>query len=356
MNKERVVYMDNIKIFLTCLVVAHHAAQAYGPTGGVWPVEDAAKIPVLKNFFFINAAFMMGLYFFISGYFMMFSIKRKTTGQFISDRLKRLGIPLVFFTVFLFLPFNYIGSDKSQNILSFFSDSYFNKPPLATGHLWFVASLLVYSFIYILIHRKRNNSETTLKHVVFKVWYIPVYIVLLTILSAIVRLKYPIDTWRTWIVPVEVAHIPQYISLFFIGTLFNRYQWLHTLKVSTGISFFAISIAVFVLHQYLPHEVRFHWLSESFIETILCVGISVGLLTVFRYFANSETGFTRLLSDNTYGIYMVHLFLVIVMQQLFQPLEINGWLKFTIVTFCSILLSMLVSVLLRKIKIVRTII
>jgi glucans biosynthesis protein C len=302
MNKSRVIYMDNIKIFLTCLVVAHHAAQAYGPTGGVWPVEDSAKIPVLKNFFFINAAFMMGLYFFISGYFMMFSIKRKTTGQFMSDRMKRLGIPLVFFSVFVFLPFNYLSSNKSLSIVSFFIDSYFNKPPVATGHLWFVASLLVYSLIYILIQRKKTDSEVTVKQGVFKAWYIPVYIVLLTLVSAVVRLKYPIDTWRTWIVPVEVAHIPQYLSLFFIGTLFNRYQWLQTLKRSTGILLFAISIVVFALHQYLPAAVQFHWITEAFVETVLCIGISLGLLTLFRYFANKETGFTRLLSDNTYGI------------------------------------------------------
>mgnify|MGYP006943057229 CR=1 FL=1 len=63
MNSNRIVYIDNIKVFLTCLVVAHHAAQAYGPTGGVWVVNDPYKANWLRDFFFVNVSFMMGLYF-----------------------------------------------------------------------------------------------------------------------------------------------------------------------------------------------------------------------------------------------------------------------------------------------------
>jgi fucose 4-O-acetylase-like acetyltransferase len=142
-SKSRIAYMDQIKVFLTCLVVAHHAAQAYGPTGGVWVVTDGAKAPWLRHLFFINASFMMGMYFFISGYFMVFSIGRKSRFTFINDRLKRLGIPLLFFMFFVFLPFNYLGADTNKNVVAFFLDTYWNKPPIATGHLWFVASFAV---------------------------------------------------------------------------------------------------------------------------------------------------------------------------------------------------------------------
>lgn len=52
MQKQRIVYVDVIKVFLTCIVVAHHAGQAYGPTGGVWPVTDNNKTNWLGQFFF----------------------------------------------------------------------------------------------------------------------------------------------------------------------------------------------------------------------------------------------------------------------------------------------------------------
>jgi fucose 4-O-acetylase-like acetyltransferase len=86
-------------VFLTCPVVAHHAAQARGSTGGVWVVSDAAKAPSLGSFFFRNASYMMGPYFFISGYFLAFSVARKPLGQFSRDRFVRLGIPLAVLTL-----------------------------------------------------------------------------------------------------------------------------------------------------------------------------------------------------------------------------------------------------------------
>ncbi|MEM8808493.1 MAG: hypothetical protein AAGF01_20950 [Cyanobacteria bacterium P01_G01_bin.38] len=36
----RLTFIDNLRIMLTMLVVAHHAAQPYGPTGGEWPIFD----------------------------------------------------------------------------------------------------------------------------------------------------------------------------------------------------------------------------------------------------------------------------------------------------------------------------
>jgi glucans biosynthesis protein C len=348
MKTNRIVYVDVIKVFLTCLVVAHHAGQAYGPTGGVWVVSDTAKTSWLGQFFFINASYMMGLYFFISGYFMVFSLNRKTNAQFIKDRLVRLGIPLLVFTFLVFLPFNYFSSTGDVSIVRFFIDSYFNKPPIATGHLWFVASLLVYSFIYLLVFRTKTGVHETTAQKPFKTYYLLVYIILLTIISAWVRLKYPIDVWRTWLIPVEVAHIPQYLSLFLIGALFNRSQWLDTFKLSTGLAFFVLAVIGYVLNEILPDKIENYWLTESFVESMLCVGISMALLTFLRHYGNRTNAFISSLSENAYGIYLFHLLIVIALQKVLLDWNLNANIKFVIVSISSILLSLGLSILLRK--------
>ncbi len=354
MNPNRIVYIDVIKVFLTCLVVAHHAGQAYGPTGGVWVVSDTSKANWLGQFFFINASYMMGLYFFISGYFMVFSLNRKTQIQFIKDRLIRLGIPLLVFTCFVFLPFNYSRAAPGTNIFAFLADTYFNHPPLATGHLWFVASLLAYSFIYLLLYR--SNKAATASNTSFKLHYIFIYIFLLTIVSALVRLQYPIDTWRTWLIPVEVAHIPQYLSLFLIGALFNRFQWLNAFKLSEGMSFLALSVVAYTLKEIMPARLTDHWLTESLTESLLCVGISTALLTFFRLYGNRTNSFIRLLSANAYGIYLFHLLIVIALQKFLLPWNVNANIKFIVVIISGILLSLGLSASLRKSKLVRKII
>lgn len=356
MQKQRIVYVDVIKVFLTCIVVAHHAGQAYGPTGGVWPVTDNNKTNWLGQFFFINASYMMGLYFFISGYFMLFSLQRKTNLQFIKDRLVRLGIPLLFFTFFIFLPFNYLGSSTSSNLFVFFADTYFNKPPIATGHLWFVASLLMYSFIYLLLFPKRNELATVIAVRPFRIAYLFLYIVLLTLVTALVRLQYPIDVWCTWLIPVEVAHIPQYLSLFLIGALFNRYQWLNSFKLSTGLLFFAFAIVAYAANEYLPLYIKQYWLTESFIESLLCIGISMALLTLFRHYGNRSYAVIRSLSNNAYGIYLFHLLIVIVLQMVLLSWNVNANIKFIVVTVMGITLSLGLSALLRKIELFKKVI
>lgn len=353
MKTNRILYIDVIKVVLTCLVVAHHAGQAYGPTGGMWVLKDKANAEWLGKFFFVNASYMMGLYFFISGYFMLFSLNRKSTNQFIKDRLVRLGIPYLFFTFFVFLPFNYLGDTSGNNVLEVLVDTYWNKPPMASGHLWFVASLLVYSLIYMLLFRPKNHSDS-LKP--FRTYYAVIYILLLSLISGLVRIYYPIDTWRTWFIPVEVAHIPQYFSLFIIGTLFNRYQWLESFKPMTGIYFFVIAVLTYFFQNTLPMEIKNHWLTESTIESLLCVGISMSLLTLFRFYGNKTNKFLQLLSENSFGIYLFHVFVVIGLQASLLSASINGNIKFLLVTTGGIAISLVISYYLRKIKVVRDII
>lgn len=356
MQKQRIVYVDVIKVFLTCLVVAHHAGQAYGPTGGVWPVADSNKANWLGQFFFINASYMMGLYFFISGYFMLFSLNLKTNAQFIKERLVRLGIPLLVFTFFVFLPFNYYGSAKDMNVFIFFVNTYCNQPPIATGHLWFVASLLLYSFFYLLFFRNQNNPAKVTAAKPFRLYYLFIYIILLSLVSAVVRLQYPIDMWQTWLVPVEVAHIPQYLSLFLIGALFNRYQWLDKFKLTTGLLFLGIAVSAYIINEKLPHSVKEYWLTESFVESLLCAGISMALLTLFRHYGNRSNAVIRSLSHNAYGIYLFHVLIVIAIQLFLLGWNVNANIKFAVVTVLGIFLSLCLSALLRKIGLVKKVI
>ncbi len=355
MKPNRIAYIDNIKVFLTCLVVAHHAAQAYGPTGGVWVVDDPLKAQWLGKFFFINASYMMGLYFFISGYFMVFSIRNKTATVFLRDRLKRLGIPLLFFTFLVFLPFNYLGADKPGNLVNFLLDTYFNKPPIATGHLWFVASLLAYSIFYLVcchkLFLKWASGNRSLK-----VWHLLVFAAIIILFSALIRTWYPIDAWRTWIIPIEPAHLPQYLFLFLAGNYFHHANWLKELNWKHALPFIVLTVIGYNTSNYWIGSAFSQWISEPLLETLLCFSISISLMVGFRQGFNQTNSLMKILSDNAYGIYLVHLLLVIALQLLVLKLNWNPNLKFIVVTVAGIGSSLLVSHLLRKIPAVKRII
>ena len=86
---KRLLYLDNLKVCLTVLVIFHHAGQAYGDGGG-WaytPSNPAEVMPWIWHFFSVNAAFFMGMFFLISGYFVPASYDKQGASVFVQKKL-----------------------------------------------------------------------------------------------------------------------------------------------------------------------------------------------------------------------------------------------------------------------------
>jgi surface polysaccharide O-acyltransferase-like enzyme len=224
---------------------------------------------------------------------------------------------------------------------------------MGVGHLWFVACLLLYTLIYLLLEKLIPVLKST-STFSFKSYFPIVYIIGLATIEYFVRLKYPIDKWETWLVPMEIAHLPQYFSLFILGTIFNSKNWLDKITIRVGVTYFSLALISFVIYKsgHLPVGGLF---IETLIESTLCVGVGLGMLVLFRAFANNMNGFIKHLSDNSYGIYIFHLFIVIILQNLIYDWPLNGTLKFLVATVFGILLSVLLSSILRKSKTVRAV-
>ncbi|HEY0088195.1 MAG TPA: acyltransferase family protein, partial [Candidatus Lokiarchaeia archaeon] len=98
MNEEkkttRMLFVDNLRILLTILVLAHHTMITYGAAGGWYyrdPYTDELTSIILTICVAFNQAFFMGLFFFISAFFVPGSYDRKGPTQFLKDRFIRLG-------------------------------------------------------------------------------------------------------------------------------------------------------------------------------------------------------------------------------------------------------------------------
>ena len=107
MTKQRQLHIDNIRVLLTVLVVLHHLAITYGGPGGWYYHEvNSNQVAVLLMTLFVatNQSFFMGMFFMISAYFLEKSLRRKPPLILIKDRLRRLGIPLIFYG-FIVSPF-----------------------------------------------------------------------------------------------------------------------------------------------------------------------------------------------------------------------------------------------------------
>ena len=331
-SAARLNFLDNLKMILTVLVVAHHAGQPYGPTGGAWPMTHAVKERMLGPFFHVNASFFMGLFFLISAYFLPAAFDRKGPAKFLADRFLRLGVPLVAFVLIIFPACEYVVHGHGRSFIAFVSDWLLTKHQFEFGHLWFVAHLLVYALGYALIRKLwRVYRAAVVSRPFPSNTAILLYALALAAVCVVVRMWFPIDRWVFIGVPSEIAHLPQYFSLFVLGIVAYRYAWMDRVPVRTGRLWLAIGLLMAAarysytaLHQSFLSWPRhgFEWSSLVWNtwEAFLCVGMCIGLLYWSQVHWNGAPGaFRRFLNRNAYGVYLFHLPILVGIQLSLEP-------------------------------------
>ncbi len=358
----RINFVQWIRVFLIALVVAHHAGQPYGPTGGEWPVADPVSAEWLRFFFGLNAAFFMGFFFFIAGYFTAGAYDRKGGAAFVRDRLIRLGIPLAFFTFLVFGPIAYLTSRPPEGFFTFYIFTYIGRWQIEMGHLWFIAQLLAYALLYalwraVLTARGRPVGRS----------YPPpgnrailAYAIALAVVGASVRTAYPQDVWARilWLVPAEPAHLPQYVSLFIIGIVAGRGRWFTEISDAVGRRWFVIGVAAFVIAvAFFSVADRLPFLSMSVVwgvlEAFVCVGMILGITVFFRRYCDAPGRWLDRLDGNVYGVYLVHIFVVVALQMAILAWPLPATVKFLLVTAAGLVISFSLSAALRLIPAVR---
>jgi peptidoglycan/LPS O-acetylase OafA/YrhL len=362
----RLDYIDTLRVLLTILVVAHHAGQAYGPTGGAWPIFNDQRAAVLGPFFAVNAAFFMGLFFLISGYFLPGAYDRKGTGPFVYDRLLRLGVPLLI-TVLIFAPITYLSKGSQLSFTQYFFQVYIGAGQIEFGHLWFVAHLLVYALGYTAwrLATRRAPEATQRSGWVPGHRAILAYALALAAATFVVRIGYPIDRWERALgfISAEYAHWPQYFSLFLLGILAYRRDWLRRIPAATGMIWLGIGLAAAVLcYAYslarplgllsltAPGGLDWRSLVWSGWEALICVGLCVGLPVLLRERFARQGALLRWLSPNAYTVYIIHIWPIVALQFALASATLAPLAKFAIVTLVGVPLCFLLGALLRRLR------
>jgi glucans biosynthesis protein C len=369
---SRMFFIDNLRVFLTIVVVIFHLAITYGADASWFyrerPTTELAGI-ILNLFLILTQFYFMGLFFLISGYFVPGSLNRKGSLRYSKDRLIRLGIPLVLYA-FLISPFTeyvkgivegYVSGSLGQYYLSCWRN--LNVTP---GPLWFVEVLLVFTLVYvfgrIVLDWVKRNASKTAPNIAKKPLthgLIIAFILVLAPLSFVTRLIIPIGT--EWI-HIGVAFFPQYIFLFAVGILAFHQDWLPDLpsrvrKVWSVIAFLCIlALPVIMISSgsaegFEPFLGGFTWQAAllSTWEAIYCVSMSILMLSLFRARFDLQGSLARFLSRNAYTVYIIHPVVIIPLALLFRGVSADPLLKFVLISPVAVALCFLVSSLIRRI-------
>ena len=387
----RLLYIDNIRIFVITLVILVHVAVTYGPVGIWYYYERTLLLSTYSLGFFasFSQAFFMGLLFMVSSYFILPSYNKKGANLYIKDRLKRLGIPLLFFTAIIgpFLLYiqtlifkveqvsftSFYQNLKEIRFFYFYYDFIIKNKVFEMGPLWFVFTLLIFTLIFIaviqIIKRLKNvKSIDWNTNLNFPQNYkLFISILVLAAATFLVRLKWPIGSN---FYALQFCFFPQYIFMFIAGIFAYINNWFEKINHKKAVLWLVVLIIAILSWPLIilfsgafeGADITilaggFHWQAFTYAlwESVVCVSISIVLIYYFREKLNHQNKFFKTLSDSAYAVYIIHPLIIIPLAYALMAFELHPLLKFLIVSIVGVPLSFLLGSLIKRIPFLRKI-
>ena len=370
MIRNRIQYLDNIRVLLTATVIIHHVLITYGAPGGWYYKEfDIAQLdlPTLIFLVFsvaINQAYFMGFFFFLSGYFSSMSLQTTKPFRFLFQRLIRLGLPILLYVYLispalrlLFRQIMYQHEISWESIQEMYQWIQFG-PEL--GPMWFVTLLLILTFLYFphLVKdrfRKTENRDLSMVRILY-------FAVVIGCLTFLVRILHPVGSVFQPL-NLQLPHTIQYIFLFLAGSLAFHRSWLDRISELNSKPWIllvgGLLIAfpfVFIASGGLEGDVTpamggINW--QSFVyslwEQLICVSLIVIFLKWFQSHADRTAAILSEMARSSYAAYWIHPLVLVVCAALLAPIEIHPLGKISLLLIPGLLLTFFTAGLIRRI-------
>jgi hypothetical protein len=313
----------------------------------------------------------------ISSYFTPGSYDRKGPGPYVIDRLKRLGIPLLFYIVVIdpllnFVLARYYGySGSLGQFLRLHLQNTLDHKALGVGPLWFVAALLIFSLLYVLWRLVFSQPATPppSEGKAPSNWTIAGFALALGLLTFVVRIWMPVGQ-EFRLLGWQLAHFPQYIAMFIVGIIAYRRNWFSALTVAQAKVWAGIIVLLLVLFPFLfvaagalegDVDKAFggvHWesLAYSIWEQFMCMAMVVTLLVWFRNKINLQGSLARKMSAAAYATYIFHRPTITLLALALVSIQIDLALKFVLVAPLAVALSFLVGYVIKQLPLARDIV
>ncbi len=380
-KKPRLLFLDNIKVLFTILVIFQHVRVTYNGMGWWYYIEPDPGDTFSTIFFIILASVgglfqssLMGLFFLMGGFFTPKSYDRKGGSSFWKERLARLGIPLLLYTV-LVNPIMYrilsawgvqpwsSNPALQGSMLDFYSSRFqslkiFINFITDAGPMWFLYVLLIFTACYAL-WRQITKSDSIQRYIP-KEFPIPRYFHLLLFaiglgcVAFLVRVVVPIDKMP---LGIPFSSLPQYLTLFSVGIIIVRYDWFEKMG-KDHIRAWSITIVaaylLITLYYFLfmgidsDMDVFLGGFSlPAFLfalaDAIICVGMILVLLGLFHAKFNHQGTLLQNLSASAFHMYLIHPPILVLVALGFASIALVPAIKLAIVWPLTVILCYLTS-------------
>ena len=318
MASKRLESLDIAKGIGILLVVVGHTMS---------PVMEGHSI--IKWIYSIIYTFHMPIFFFISGYLATKLVTKPVKKiELLKQRLVRLMIPYCSWAV-VYLPMKIVMSEHVRFSSEYKWYSFFlgNNPD---GQLWFLYVLFVISVFMIFLVNTKN-------------------ITLLTVVFVIGSLFAPLIPYSIGFTSISLTFSLYQVGFFFLGTLIALKCDLN--KTTSNLPAFVVSVIILTSYSVVlwihKNEVWFLQTTAAFCGVYICMYISNLLAKTHLKKPLSYLG------KKSMEIYLLHGPLLVIGRIILPKIISDTVLYIIVLTIISIAISILISLVVNKIKIAR---
>lgn len=342
-------YIDNLRNLTILLLFPVHTFMIWNNFGSgfyIWQGESK----MLSTLIVLVNPWFMPILFVLAGMSARYALQKRTTKEFIIQRVSKLLIPFVSGLILL-VPFqtlyarkyfdHYEGSlwDNWKYFFTHLTDFSGYDGAFTPGHLWFILFLFLISLIALVVFRCAPYEK-----LVVCVEKIPA--VGLVLLFIPVWLMYYLGNFGGYSIGKNLAlYLLGYYVLSndaVIEKLERNIKWLASLCVLGTIA----SVGMYYKISYY---------GDCWVNFIGWISILV-LLVVGKNLLNKETGFTRYFNKASYPIYILHQSILVVLAYYIVGMSDIMLVQVFCICVGSFLLTVLAYHLVRRIPIVRRLI
>lgn len=339
-------YIDNLRNLTILLLFPVHTFMIWNNFGSrfyIWQGESK----ILSTLIVLVNPWFMPILFVLAGMSARYALQKRTTKEFIMQRIRKLLIPFVSGLILL-VPFqtlyarkyfdNYEGSlwDNWKYFFAHLTDFSGYDGAFTPGHLWFILFLFLISMIALVVFRyvpyeKLAVSVEKIPAVGLLLLFVPVW------------LMYYLGNFGGYSIGKNLTlYLLGYYVLsndLMIEKLERNIRWLASLCVIGTI----VSVGMYY---------KFSYYGDCWVNFIGWISILV-LLVAGKNLLNKETGFTRYFNKASYPIYILHQSILVILAYYIVRMSDIMFVQVFGICVGSFVLTVLAYHLVRRIPIVR---
>ena len=323
---DRLHFMDSMRATLMILGVVLHSASVFDPRQA-WVIYSNNSNQAMEYLVNSITLFRMPAFFVVSGYFCYLTLKKYKVRKFLNVRLQRIVVPLVF-TVLTLNLLQLIFLDMigwSPSVIEYIRSGGY------LAHLWFLVNLLVYFIAASLIALLPGSLLKAGKNIVGKIFdqFSLILIVFAMPVFSIMIMGLAKTGFPLYYNPMgffDVLSILTYTPFFVFGVAVAIHKGMLQ-KFSTINPLICIAIIIFSMMVLSVVKSTGNLFSEITIMYFKVLAEWTAVLLcffVFYRFFNTRSKISRLLSESSYSIYLLHHIFVVMLAALFIRLDVSA--------------------------------